>query len=191
MLLNQTDLLQQMKADLREMIDTVEAWKKLDKEKLNAKPSAKSWSALECLQHMNKSHEVYHKQFVEQIKASRQEPLPEFFVPTWTGKIAYNSMRPQSGVIKAKMPTMSKMKPDTELGKASELDKEQVLDQFLNMQREFLELLDHAETINLQKHKIQTELPLIKMRLGDAMRFILAHGQRHTLQAQRAVNQAA
>lgn len=190
MLLNQTDLIQQMKQDLQEMIETVEGWRNLDSNKLNAKSSKKSWSALECVQHMNKSHHGYHKQFVAKLKDNRKEQLPEFFVPTWIGKMAYSSMKPHEGVIKSKMPTMKKMKPDTELGQASELDKDAVLSKFLDMQKEFLHVLDNATTIHLQGHKIQTELPLMKMRLGDAMRFIIAHGQRHTLQAQRAIDKA-
>lgn len=192
MLLNQKDLLNQLKEDNQEIIQTVENhFNDKDAALLNKKPTEKKWSVLECIEHLNKSHSIYSRQFSEHLGEKKQDKdQPEFLKPTWIGKYLYKSMKPKDGVIRAKMATMGKMKPDTELGKVSELDKDKVLNHFLEMQREIQKCLEHAEDRHLQKIKIQTEIPLLKMRLGDAIRFIMAHTQRHILQAERALEAA-
>lgn len=191
MLLNQKNMLEQLKQDNREIMRITESFKGLDSSILNKKPGPKSWSVLECIEHMNKSHGIYQRQFSEHLGSKTEDKdQPEFFKPTWIGKYLYNSMKPKDGVIRAKMATMGKMKPDTELGKVSELQKDEVLDHFLKMQEDVQACLENAENRHLQKIKVQTEIPLLKMRLGDAIRFIMAHTQRHMLQAERALESA-
>ena len=83
---------------------------------------------------------------------------------------------------------MKTLKENNPLG--SHLDKN-VIDRFINQQKECLELLEKSKRINLSKTKTAISISkLIKLRLGDTFRFITAHNERHVLQAENIVNKA-
>jgi uncharacterized damage-inducible protein DinB len=193
MLLNQTDLLNQLKGINDCLIKKVEKdWKQIPEEKLNQRPAPKSWSVLECLDHLNKAHSVYRKQYGEILGEKKTDSnRGDFMKPTWLGKKFFNMMQPREDYIPSKMPTGKPMKPDTELGKADRLDKNQVIEEFLSMQRNMNTWLENAKERDLQSYKVQTALPLIKMRLGDSLRFIMAHTERHILQGEKALKQVS
>ena len=78
------------------------------------------------------------------------------------------------------MKTFGKLKPKISVG-----NKNEILDQFLNFQESILEVIEGLYDMNLTKPKIVTAAePILKMRIGDALHFMVAHNQRHILQAQ-------
>ncbi len=81
-----------------------------------------------------------------------------------------------------KMKTMSKFNPSGSSLTKSELNK------FEHQQYKTLELLSKAIAVDLTKTKTKTSLSkIINMRLGDTLRFVIAHNQRHLYQANRIV----
>lgn len=53
------------------------------------------------------------------------------------------------------------------------------------------ELLDQAQKINLSSVKTAISLTsLVKIKLGDTLRFMIYHNERHILQAEKALGRA-
>ena len=108
----------------------------------------------------------------------------ENFTHSLIGKLAANSMAPKENKeIPMKMKTFKILKPN-EL----EYNKLEVLDIFLGYQNDVIAVIEGAADMSLEKPKIVTAAgPILKMRLGDALHFMIAHNQRHALQAQNVL----
>ena len=66
------------------------------------------------------------------------------------------------------------------------LDKEQTLAEFNELHQKMLEQLETARNYDLNRIKIPSAIgPILKFRLGDAFRFVIAHAQRHVVQLKR------
>ena len=149
-------------------------------ENLQFKQSEKSWSALECLEHLNRYALFYNAEINKKISASSL-PASETFKSTYLGNKFANDMLPQES-----MKTMNTFKSKNP--NASKLDKEQVLLSFIQLQEELLGYLETAKKKNLNKIKTKTTLPILKFKLGDTFRFIIHHNERHIVQAKRVLN---
>jgi len=76
-----------------------------------------------------------------------------------------------------KMKTFKSMNPN-----GSDLDVF-IIDKFINQQKEMLDLLNRVRTVNLQKVKTSISISKwIKLRLGDTLRVVIYHNQRHLVQ---------
>ena len=90
-------------------------------------------------------------------------------------------------VAKQKGDTLQAIKQYFANGSGSSLDIN-VIDRFIIQQKVFLELIENSKKANLTKTKTAISISkLIKMRLGDTFRFIVAHNQRHLIQAESAI----
>ena len=64
------------------------------------------------------------------------------------------------------------------------LTKESILI-FIEQQKLLLQILENSEKIDLGKIKIPISIaPFVKIKLGDTLRFIVYHNERHIVQAQ-------
>ncbi len=151
-------------------------------EVLNYKVTPESWSALECLEHLNRYGNFYLPEMAKRMEASTQ-PAVEKFKTGWLGNKFAKSLLPQEPINKMNSPKA--MNP-----KESQLDKS-VVDTFIRQQYELLDLLKQARQVNLNRVKTSISLSwLIKIKLGDTFRVVIYHTQRHIGQAERAVEQA-
>ncbi len=148
-------------------------------EKLQFKQSSKSWSVLECLEHLNLYTAFYNQEVHRRMKASSL-PFSETFKSTYLGEKFSNDMLPKEG-----MKTMNTFKSKNP--NASQLDKEQVLLTFIKLQEELLVHLNTGYTKNLNKIKTRTTLPILKFKLGDTFRFVIHHNERHVVQAKKVL----
>ncbi|MEM1326445.1 MAG: DinB family protein [Bacteroidota bacterium] len=150
---------------------------------LNYKPKAECWSALECLEHLNRYSDFYVPEMRQRMKASTATAA-DTFTSGWLGDKLAKSLLPQSQGGAQKMNSPKKMNP-----KGSQLDKS-VVDTFIRYQYGLLDLLKEARQKNLSTIKTGITLTqLIKLRLGDTFRVVIYHTQRHLGQAERAVKQ--
>ena len=61
------------------------------------------------------------------------------------------------------------------------------IDNFIIGQKNMLKLIEKARKINLQKTKTNISISkIIKLRLGDTLRFVIYHYERHIIQAEKA-----
>ncbi|WBX73231.1 DinB family protein [Tenacibaculum pacificus] len=172
---NTKELLSELKQTVVSHINYVESLKNNTTEELQYKKTAKSWSVLECLEHLNLYSEFYNNEIRKRIEKSKHQKSTVFKAGFLGNKFALD-MLPKEGV-----KTMNTFKSKNPI--YSKLDKKVVLERFIIFQEELLQLLELAENKNLTKIKTAITLPILKFRLGDTFRFVINHNQRHIAQA--------
>lgn len=151
---------------------------KLKEDRLNEKASFNSWSALQCLDHLNNYGDFYLEEMEKAMNASSKPSTPQF-KSGFIGNIFAKSM--VAGAKSTKMQSPKDMEPGT-----TTLSKE-VINKFLEQQKEYLRLLETCQHKNLNKIKVKITLSKwIKLKLGDALRVTIYHNERHILQALKA-----
>lgn len=146
-------------------------------EKLNFRLSEKSWSILECIEHLNRYGKFYIPEISKRIENSSTKST-EIFSSGILGNYFANSMLP-----KEKLNTMKTFKSMNPIH--SKLDKS-VLNEFIAQQKQMIDLLNEAKNIDLNKVKTSISISnLIKLKLGDTFRFVIYHNLRHIRQAKR------
>lgn len=146
-------------------------------EKLNFRLSEKSWSVLECLEHLIRYGNFYIPEISKRIEISDTKST-DIFNSGVLGNYFANSMLP-----KEKLNTMKTFKSMDPLH--SKLDKS-VLNEFIAQQKQMIHLLNDAENIDLNKVRTSISITkLIQLKLGDTFRFVIYHNLRHVEQAKR------
>ena len=65
------------------------------------------------------------------------------------------------------------------------------IDRFISQQTEFLKLLDQSKSVSLSRTKTAISISrFIKLKLGDTFKFIVAHNERHLVQAKTAIDKS-
>ena len=172
-------LLDDLKNRIRSIIADVEKFSLLSKDELSKRPAENAWSALECLEHMNLYGDFYIQEFHRAITQSKY-PSERVFTSGWMGDYSAKSMIP-----KEKLNKMKTFKTKNPLG--SKLNKESTIDRFINQQKEILHILEKAKNVSLNRTKCNTTLPLFKFNLGDTLRFVIYHEERHLVQAKKSL----
>lgn len=164
----------QNKADLIKLVS-------LSSEDLNKRAQPESWSALECIAHLNIYGEFYIPEIRKNIKNSKFRSSDPQFKSGWMGNYFVKMVGPLEG--SKKMKTLSSTNT---LG--SDLDRS-TLNIFSNQLEDLLQLLKDSNSVSLNKTKTGISIaPWIKIKLGDALRVVILHNQRHMEQALRAVS---
>jgi uncharacterized damage-inducible protein DinB len=175
------ELLQKMNVDLMLIVQTVEnELSRLDNKTLNRKPSAESWSAAECLEHLNRYSRFYNPELAKKQEKLLDKPkIIKTFSSNWLGKKFIEMMRKTN----KKHKTLKHMNPT-----GSTLDAAEVVREFLGHQKQLSEIIHRSEGIDWQASVIPVEFfKLLKMSFGDAILFVIEHEKRHLAQALRAL----
>ena len=171
------NLIQSLIEQTRKVINTVEKLKNNDLQTLTWKNDQKSWSILECLEHLNLYGNFYLPEIESKIKNSTTKSETEF-KSGFLGNYFAKSMLP-----KEKLNKMKTFKDKNPLN--ANLDKS-VIDKFIEQQVKLLDLLSQSRNVSLNKVKIQTSISsLIKLKLGDTFQFFINHIIRHLKQIER------
>lgn len=150
-------------------------------ELLNRRPNPDSWSALECIEHLNR-YGVFYLPEIKKRLANNSQSAREVYRSGWLGQYFALSMPPKKKL--NKMSTFTSMNPSD-----TEVDIE-VLQTCINQQEEMLDILSECERVDLQKVKTSISISnLIKLRLGDTLRVIIYHNDRHMVQAYHAIGE--
>lgn len=174
------DLTNELKAILTRVKQEVQTWENLSLEQLNKQPSAESWSALACLNHLNQYAQFYLPELKQRIEQNTSQANAEFF-PGMLGDYFAKSMLVVNNQVK-KMKSPKDMRPTHSVYTLEDLH------QFLADLETISVLLDDAQKVNLTKTKVSISLtPWIKLRLGDTFRFYIYHIDRHVWQGKRAL----
>lgn len=168
--------LQAAVADLRASARTLFAG--LDAALLNQRTAPTSWSILECLEHLNRYSRYYNAAIAKALAQASAFPTPAAEVDySWLGRKSVDMMRPTNA---KKSTTLKHLNP---LGGRLGLE---VLAEFDRHQARLLELLAQAHGADLNRKVVPIEFfRLLKLRLGEALEFVVVHQQRHVQQAQR------
>jgi hypothetical protein len=159
--------------------ETVRHYRDLNETQLNHKPSSESWSILECIEHLNLYGDFYLPEIETQILNARHSATPDFKSGV-IGNYFANLMLPKpDGKIKKMKAPKDKIPAKSKLSQST-------IDRFLKQQEYLLKLLEMARKVDLTETKTAISLTkLIRLRLGDTLRFYVYHIERHIAQAER------
>ncbi|MGF1533788.1 MAG: DinB family protein [Bernardetiaceae bacterium] len=161
------------------LIAKAQTFQSLPDQALTQRPHARAWNALECLEHLNRYGLFYIPEFERALSRTKTVPADTPFRTSWLGGYLSEMMR-QEGKQKKTMKTFASKNP---LGISAD---RQILETFIAQQKQMLHLLEQARTRSIRS-RVSTTLPLLRLPLGDALRFVIYHNQRHVRQAERAV----
>lgn len=182
-MMRSSELLDALKKDSLSINDIFQSqFLSLSVDQLNWKPDIHSWSISECLEHIVLSGQFYINEITNSFLSHKpeNEPININFKPGLIGNYSAKSMKPEnSGEIKNKMKTFKRMEP----GKSG-IDAKKLFIDFGKYQDDLILLIEKARYYNLNTIKINSSIGrIIRFKLGDAFRFVIAHNQRHIQQA--------
>lgn len=173
---------------ITELLDRTELLKvntqvffRLTDEQLHYRPAPGKWNIAEIYGHLNLSMDASVRTILYRITRAPDTPGDEY-VSGWLGDWAYSLImpRPDGSVFRLKARKMQR--PDT-----VNLVAREELDTFQRHCDALDDILRHVASKDLRKIRIPFLMPrLVRLRLGDVLRFLVAHSERHLLQAQRA-----
>ncbi len=180
-MMHRNDLISELKARTEGAIQEVSKFSTLSMDELNHRNTPNSWSILECLEHLNRYGNFYLPEIGTRLNKA-QTSNNEVFNSGWLGNYFAMSMLPNENGKLNKMKTFKSMNPiHTRLG-------EDVVARFLSQQKLMLGLLSRAERVDLNKVKTSISISKwIKLRLGDTLRVVVYHNQRHIKQASKVL----
>ena len=147
---------------------------------LNKRDHPDAWSAFECIAHLNIYGDFYIPEITRKIAQSGNKIPSTVFKSGILGNYFVKMVGPLDA--SKKMKTLSSANP---LGSALNIS---TLHKFDKQQSAMLEILKNAATVNLNKTRTGISIaPWIKIKLGDTLRVVILHNQRHMEQALRAV----
>lgn len=159
----------------------------LSANQLNWQKSTDSWSVKQTLIHLNEYARFYHTEFVKRIEQTRfKEPIPQF-VSSPLGKSAWKSMKLGNvNNVKRRFHSPKQYNPLVN----NQLNEDDTVVNFLKNQLELVHILDSAKQVNLRKVKIPISISkIIRLRLGDALQFVIYHNERHIQQIKNTISQ--
>lgn len=163
----------------RHIQKAIEDYQNMDRARLLKPAKDGGWSIAQCLDHLNGYGRYYYPLIQQKVDANTQQD--ETYTSTWLGNYFVNMMDPDTG--KKKMKAFKNHVP------APDLDAHEVVSEFIRQQEHLLQLIRISRKRDLNKIKIPISLTkYIRINLGDTLRFIVAHNERHMRQAERGEN---
>ena len=178
---NCTELLDQLQADVQQIILAAKYLQSVDPAILLQEPAPGKWSVMQVLEHLNS----YGRYYLLAIERSLKEDKPAVttFTPGWVGDYFTRLMMPgKNGKLAFKMQAPKDHRP------SKYLEVFPVLNTFLEQQHYLTELLELAKSKNIGKIRTPISISkLVKLKVGDTFRFLIAHEQRHFAQIEHAL----
>ncbi len=179
---NSQSLLLDLKSDVRELILQASLLEQMPPEMLEQQPAAGEWSVAQVLEHLNIYGRYYSAAIEQQLHLHSGQPQV-LFSPGWLGNYFTRLMQPQPEGRLRKMKAPKNARP------AEQPDGRAMLQEFIAQQHQLLLLLQIARSADIGRIRIPTSLhPMIRLKLGDTFRFVIAHEQRHFDQIRRTLS---
>jgi uncharacterized damage-inducible protein DinB len=148
-------------------------------------PASGGWSVAQVMEHLN----VYSRHYLPLIEQAikEEEGNGGTYRSGWLGEYFTKLMQPlPDGTLSKKMQSPANAQPVQALNAIA------VKTAFRLHQDTLIALLQKAHLANWQKQRIPTSLSSwITLRLGDTLRFFVAHEYRHLLQMERILQQTS
>src|SRR5882757_881650 len=174
---------------ITELLDRIELTKastqpflRLTDDQLNFKPGPAKWSITQIFGHLNITHDIYVPCILTRITLA-PDVKDEHFRSGWLGDWIYEKIMPRADGSVFKLRA-----PKSHCPADSERNGKEVLSRFLQHCDAIDDILRHVATKDLQRIKIPfSVIRLLHLRLGDNLRYLVAHNERHLLQAHRVM----
>jgi len=144
------------------------------------RPADNKWSIAEVFGHLNIVHDIYIRDILSRIALAPDVKM-EHYRSGWLGEWLYDKMMPRPDGTVFKLPSPRSLRVSRE-----GLDVHDELRRFLQHCDALDDILRHVATKDLQGIRIPLSFAkFLRLRLGDNLRYIVAHNERHLLQAHR------
>lgn len=176
------DLLDQLQDDVKHIIAAAEHLKLADPVKLNYSTREGTWSAAQAIEHLN-MYCRHYLPLVEKAMVPISKEHNTWFVSGFWGNYFTKMMKPTNVYeIKNRMKTTSRFFPD------KGANVEIIFNEFAGHQEKLLHLMDLARKRDMNNIHIPIVFSrFIRLKLGDVFRFLVAHEQRHMIQARNTI----
>ncbi|HVM87103.1 MAG TPA: DinB family protein [Puia sp.] len=174
---------------LAELIDRTEiitsntrSFLRLEKNQLDYKPAIDKWSIREIYEHLNVINKSYFNNILKRISTAPDVNILHY-QSGWLGDWIYEKLMPRTdgSVYKINSPKNYRVTLKAQ-------DAFDVLNEFIGHQDAMHDILVHVSTKDLNGISIPFYFSkLFKFRLGDTLRFIIAHNERHLMQAHQVM----
>lgn len=172
------DLLNDLQKRTEFCLSEAKKMRKWKSEKFNHKSTGDKWSAAQCVVHLNNYGEHYIP-LIEWSIQNNHKPAVQFFKTGFIGNIYAKAMLYKGNITKMSAP-FDMLPADTEY-------EQQVLDIFIDQQKQLLILIQQAREININASKVSITISkFVKLKLGDIIRVVIFHNERHIYQAIKA-----
>lgn len=182
-------LVEELKGITQRNIDLLKArFSHLSDQQKNWKKDSESWSINEVFAHLNQYAEYYHSTIAKKLERTRFREPKDVFISSPLGRSAWKSMKlGHAQNIKRKFKAPKNYNPNLH----PELVTGKDLENFEKGQEELLSIIDRSTQVNLRKVKIPISISkIVRLRLGDALLFIVYHNERHMQQALNIISHA-
>jgi hypothetical protein len=176
------ELINELQGDVRQIVAAAKHLHTADPVKLSYCPAEGKWSVAQCLEHLN-AYNRYYLPAIEKAMTFLSKETNAWFIPGFWGNYFTKMMRPTNVYqVKNRMRAMKDYKP------GHGLNVENTFQEFFQHQERILQLLELARKRDLNSIRVPISISkLIKLKLGDTFRFLIAHEQRHLIQARNAI----
>jgi hypothetical protein len=181
-----TDLLHQLEEDARLLKDqALQRLGELSKQKLTWKLQPNKWNIAECLEHLNRYSRYYLPALRKGIRNGVRPSRHPVFKSGWLGEVFVRSMLPTAGkIVRNKMKSPAAYNPLN-----APLQPQQVVQDFIAYQTQWEELIRQMHEVDITSTKIPISISKwVRVRMGDVVRFNIAHTQRHMVQIENVLN---
>jgi hypothetical protein len=175
------ELINSLRIQTSEIKHKFEVIQNIDYIKLSKYPNYKSWNVLEVIEHMSRFQEYYLPQIICQVSAIELDQSA-LYRPGVFGNFMVKGLLPQDEKIKMKVKTFKRMDP---FGTVKGLDAHKTILRYEILLQEMRNLIEKAEKLDLNRKNIVSAVgPIIKFKIGDALRILAAHDLRHFKQCE-------
>jgi uncharacterized damage-inducible protein DinB len=178
-------LIHNLKQDASQVLRQLISLQETDAALLQQQPLSGGWSIATILAHLNFYNDFYLNAINRAIAGRQLRNGSRLYKPGWLGAYFVKLMKPLSdGQLVKRMKAPKNSVPKIQPNGALQLNL------LIQSQEQLLQLLDRLQELPLGSIRIPTSLsPLIRLKLGDTVQFLIAHQQRHMLQAGRCLQQ--
>jgi len=175
---------------------TLQDWKALPESELEHRPSARRWSAADCLEHIGRANDMYLGHMESAVTRAEQRgssPVDEYRQGALGSRIsaalAPGSVSRRGGAprIRFKGPTLRGYDP---LRDPERIPIAATFQRYSAQLDRIVRLLERCERIDLHTRSNTLLGPFLRLRMGDMMAYLVAHTDRHLEQGRRAIEMA-
>ena len=142
------------------------------------------WSIAQCMEHLNRYGAYYLPEIKSALVRAKLRRNATIFRSSWLGNYFTLMMDPSTGVKKVK--AFKDYVPDRHLDVAA------VTAEYIRQLEELTIYLRQAYGTDLAGARVPVSIArVIRLRLGDVLRFVVAHNERHFRQMKRALQPQA
>lgn len=162
----------------KHLAEAVDVFQNLPEEILLKPAPDGGWSIAQCLAHLNSYGRFYLPAITYAIHHPRGKATNEAFKSGWLGNYFTQMMQPGASTKKYRSPKAHSPAPH--------LEARAVVAEFILQQEQLMNCLRKARATDINATRVPVSISKwIRLKLGDTFRFLIAHNERHMLQAKR------